>query len=121
MKIVVTGGAGFIGSSFVNLSKELCPTAEIVIIDKFTYAANRDNIKVDCQIIEKDINDVTLEDIEDCDYLINFAAESHVDNSIENGLPFIKSNVEGVYHLIEVAKKIKSLRKFIQISTDVNR
>lgn len=118
MKIIVTGGAGFIGSAFVNLSKEFCPTAEIIVIDKFTYAANRDNVKTDCQIIEKDINDVTLSDIDGCDYIVNFAAESHVDNSIENGLPFIKSNVQGVYNLLEVAKNITSLKKFVQISTD---
>ena len=68
--------------------------------------------------MHKDICDVTAEDLGEYDYLVHFAAESHVDNSIKNGLPFVKTNVEGTYNLIEVARQNKKLKKFLHISTD---
>lgn len=117
MKIVVTGGYGFIGSSFVNfLNNQVI--YEVVIVDNLTYAANPNNIKKSTKCIHKDICDITLDDIKDADYIVNFAAESHVDNSISNGLPFVKTNVEGTFNLLEVARKIPNLKKFVQISTD---
>jgi dTDP-glucose 4,6-dehydratase len=116
-KIVVTGGLGFIGSHFVNyLNKNT--NHEVLIIDKLTYAANKNNIKQPTPIIEKDICDVTAEDLGEYDYIVHFAAESHVDNSIKNGLPFVRSNVEGTYNMIEVARKNPNLKKFLHISTD---
>lgn len=116
MRIVVTGGYGFIGSSFVNLCNEL--ENDVVIVDKITYAANPNNIKKSTKCIHKDICDITSDDLGEYDYLVNFAAESHVDNSISNGLPFVKTNVEGTFNLLEVARKNSNLKKFIQISTD---
>lgn len=116
-KIIVTGGLGFIGSHFVNHLTENTNN-EIVIVDKLTYAANRKNIKGTPSIIEKDICDITPEDLGEYDYIVHFAAESHVDNSIQNGLPFIKSNVQGTYNMIEVARKNHNLKKFLHISTD---
>jgi len=117
MRIIVTGGCGFIGSSFVNLINKV-PNTEIVVIDKLTYAANPFLISKDIPIIKKDICDITLDDIGYADYIVNFAAESHVDNSISNGLPFVKTNVEGTFNMLEVARKIPNLKKFVQISTD---
>ncbi len=117
MRIVVTGGCGFIGSSFVNLINKV-PNTEIVVIDKLTYAANPFLIPKDIPLIKKDICDITLNDIGYADYIVNFAAESHVDKSIHNGLPFVKSNVEGTFNMIEIAKQIPNLKKFVQISTD---
>ena len=116
-KIIVTGGLGFIGSHFVNyvLSNS---NDEIVIVDKETYASNRNNLKHDVKIITKDICDVTAEDLGNYDYIVHFAAESHVDNSIKNGLPFIKANVEGTFNMVEVARKNGNLKKFLHISTD---
>lgn len=116
-KIVVTGGLGFIGSHFVNYINKNTDH-EILIVDKLTYAADKNNIKQPTTIIEKDICDVVAEDLGEYDYIVHFAAESHVDNSIKNGLPFVKSNVEGTFNLIEVARKNSNLKKFLHISTD---
>ena len=118
MKIVVTGGAGFIGSHFINLVKSINLKIEITVVDKLTYAANLNNIQEEVTFIEKDICDITAEDLGQYEYLINFAAESHVDNSIKNGRPFVKTNVDGTFNLLEVARQNKNLKKFIQISTD---
>lgn len=119
MRIVITGGAGFIGSSFVHLCVER--GHDVLVVDKFTYASNVKNLPGSLDVFDilvKDICDVTSEDLGEYDYLINFAAESHVDNSISNGLPFVKTNVEGTFNLLEVARKNSNLKKFIQISTD---
>ena len=119
MRIVVTGGCGFIGSSFVNLCVK--NGIDVLVVDKLTYAANKDlipNLSDGCQLLVKDICDVTSEDLGEYEYLVNFAAESHVDNSIENGLPFVRTNVEGTFNLLELARKNPKLKKFVQISTD---
>ena len=120
MKIIVTGGCGFIGSSFVNYLRQRkgILTKDILVIDKLTYASNRDLIEPSIPFLEKDICEVTAEDLGEYDYIVNFAAESHVDNSINNGLPFVKTNVEGTFNLLELARKNPKLKKFVQISTD---
>ena len=117
MRVIVTGGAGFIGSSFINYLLDHYEL-DVVCVDKMTYCANKNNIKHKVEFIEKDICDITSDDLGSYDYLVNFAAESHVDNSISNGMPFIKSNIEGTFNLLEVARKNPNLIKFIQISTD---
>ena len=117
MRVIVTGGAGFIGSSFINYLLDNYEL-DVVCVDKMTYCANKDNIKHKVEFIEKDICDITEGDLGSYDYIVNFAAESHVDNSISNGRPFVKSNVEGTFNLLEVARKNPNLIKFIQISTD---
>lgn len=116
-KIIVTGGAGFIGSRFVRLCLEKGHAVQI--IDKLTYASdvNRLPVTTGYTILEKDICDVVPDDIKDFDYIVNFAAETHVDNSIKDGKPFIRSNVEGVFNLIEQSRNV-GIKKFIQISTD---
>jgi dTDP-glucose 4,6-dehydratase len=116
-RIIVTGGLGFIGSEFVNYVMENT-THDVVVLDKMTYAANIDNIKNEFRLIKKDICDVTEEDLGEFDYIVNFAAETHVDNSISNGRPFFETNVMGTFNLLEVARKNKNLKKFLQISTD---
>ena len=115
MRIIITGGAGFIGSSFVNLC--VGKGYDVLVIDKLTYAADIGNIPM-ISLLKKDICDVTEEDLGEYDYIVNFAAESHVDRSIKDGLPFVKSNIQGTYNLLELARKNPKLKKFVQISTD---
>jgi dTDP-glucose 4,6-dehydratase len=116
-RIIVTGGLGFIGSHFVNYINNNT-NHEVLIVDKITYAANRKNIQKNTPLLEKDICDVTPEDLGEYDYIVHFAAESHVDNSIKDGLPFVKTNVQGTFNLLEVVRKNKKLIKFLHISTD---
>jgi len=122
MRIIVTGGYGFIGSAFVNYLRSKHPWplhTQILIVDKLTYAADKRNVTApNVNFLHKDICDVTAEELGEYDYLVHFAAESHVDNSIKDGKPFIRTNVEGTFNLLECAKQNKSLKKFIHISTD---
>lgn len=117
MRVVVTGGAGFIGSAFINhlLDNFEC---DVLCVDKLTYAGRRKNLKHNVSFLQKDICDVSADELGDFDYIVHFAAESHVDNSIKNGLPFVKTNVEGTFNLLEIARNNKFLKKFIHISTD---
>lgn len=119
MKFVVTGGRGFIGSHFVCEALKRGHT--ILDIDKMTYAANKnlpwDNHK-NYQLQKLDISKITH--LPSCDVIFNFAAESHVDNSIHETLPFINSNVLGVHNLLELIRGKPSYNRplFFQISTD---
>jgi dTDP-glucose 4,6-dehydratase len=124
--ILVTGGAGFIGANFINYILKIHPHLEIICIDKLTYAGNLENLsdvisKPNFRFIKGDITDTTLlEEIfkdNSFDTVINFAAESHVDKSIETPLSFINTNYFGVYCLLEVVRKYQICR-FHQVSTD---
>lgn len=124
VKILVTGGAGFIGSNFVKYMLNKYPDYEIVNLDVLTYCGNLENLKdvefdKNYTFVKGDIGNKELVDdiIKDCDYVINFAAESHVDRSIKDPEIFIKSNVLGTQVLLDAAKKA-DIKKYIQISTD---
>jgi dTDP-glucose 4,6-dehydratase len=125
MKILVTGGAGFIGSNFIRFMLESYADVEILNLDKLTYAGNLDNLRdVEADshytFVRGDICDRTL--VEKLmstgpDAVVNFAAESHVDRSIEDARSFIETNVMGTHCLLEAARANKVTR-FIQVSTD---
>ena len=117
MKIVVTGGLGFIGSAFVRYASN--QGAYCVVIDDVTYAADQSRLDgYNYDLITRNICDDVAWACEDADYIVNFAAESHVDNSIKDGKPFLKSNVEGTFNMLEIARRIPTLKRFVQISTD---
>ncbi|MBN2543951.1 dTDP-glucose 4,6-dehydratase [bacterium] len=123
-KILITGAAGFIGSHFARILSEKYPALKIVILDKLTYAGNLSNIE-DClqrpgiEFIKGDICDLQTvrKAMRDCNAVVNFAAETHVDRSIEECSPFIKTNYFGTYVLLEIAREM-NIKSFIQISTD---
>jgi dTDP-glucose 4,6-dehydratase len=127
MNLLVTGGAGFIGSNFIKyILSKYEEKYNVVNYDLLTYAGNLNNLLtvknlLNYKFVRGDINNQQLVDYVikayDIDVIVNFAAESHVDRSIENPGIFIKSNVQGVQTLLEAAKENK-IRKFIQISTD---
>lgn len=123
-KILITGGAGFIGSNFVKYINDKYPDYEIVNFDLLTYCGNLENLKgiefndnysfVKGNISDKDL---VLDTIKGCDYVVNFAAESHVDRSIKDPEIFIKSNVLGTQVLLNAALN-EGIEKYVQISTD---
>lgn len=123
MKLLVTGGAGFIGSNFIHYWLEHHPQDSIVNLDKLTYAGNLENLK-DLEnnprysFIKGDICNpqIVSQAIQDVDVLVHFAAESHVDRSILKPDSFIKTNIEGTFILLEAAKKQKL--RFHHVSTD---
>ena len=119
MRIIVTGGFGFIGSEFVNTIGRKNPNAEVLVVDNLTYAADARRVNVpNIDFLNMDICDVTAEDLGSYDYIVHFAAAIHVDNSIKDGKPFVRTNVEGTFNLLECARQNKDLKKFIHISTD---
>ena len=109
--MIVTGGAGFIGSNFCHYVAEHHPEVHITVLDKLTYAgnpANLDGIDSDrCELVVGDICDAELVDrlFAKNDCCVHFAAESHNDNSIADPSPFLKTNVEGTYTLLQAARK----------------
>ena len=123
MKLIVTGGYGFIGSNFILYWLKKHRKDEIINVDKLTYAADPDNLKdlsqnakytfINGDIADKEFVERTFKD---ADAIINFAAESHVDNSIKDSSLFISSNILGVHNILETVRKTGI--RFHQISTD---
>lgn len=123
-RVFITGGAGFIGSAFVRLLMAEKPHCEIVNFDALTYAGNLDNLsEVDApnyQFVHGDITDksAVLEAlVNSTDAIVNFAAESHVDRSIESADEFIRTNVLGTQVLLDCARA-RGVKRFVQVSTD---
>ncbi len=124
MKLLVTGGAGFIGSNFIHFIHTEHRNWQIINLDKLTYAGNLKNLEgLDgsrYRFVKGDIVDQVLVNKlfnEGLDVVVNFAAESHVDRSIDDPAPFIESNIKGTQMLLEAAKRL-GIKKFLQVSTD---
>lgn len=121
-RIIVTGGAGFIGSNFVYWVVDNIPDVHVTVLDKLTYAGNLANLddlpENRFTFVEGDICDAELVDklFANTDAVVHFAAESHNDNSIVDPMPFLRTNVEGTYTLLEAARKHGV--RFHHISTD---
>jgi len=126
LKLLITGGAGFIGSNFIHYLSNLYPNYKIVNLDALTYAGNLESLRtvegtpnyrfVKGSITDRSLINKILEN-ETFDVIINFAAESHVDRSIWNPDTFIHSNIQGTQTLLDAAKQF-GIKKFIQVSTD---
>src|SRR5665647_294887 len=126
MKIIVTGGAGFIGGNFIHYMLEKHPEDDIICVDSLTYAGNLSTLKSSMENpkfkFEKlDITDregvFNLFELEMPDAVINFAAESHVDRSIENPGIFLSTNIIGTQTLLDASRKY-NIKRYHQVSTD---
>jgi dTDP-glucose 4,6-dehydratase len=125
MRLLVTGGAGFIGSSFVK--RQLARGdrwSSVTVLDALTYAGNLDNLanikdSKNFRFIKGDIrdHDLVMQELRDMDVVVHFAAESHVDRSIQGASEFVSTNVLGTQNLLEAARLV-GVEKFIHISTD---
>lgn len=124
MKLLVTGGAGFIGSNFIHYVLKEHPDYEVVNLDLLTYAGNLENLKElennpNYRFVKGDITDYNLVDslVKEVDAIVHFAAESHVDRSILDSDAFVKTNVNGTHVLLEAAKN-NGNKRFHHVSTD---
>jgi dTDP-glucose 4,6-dehydratase len=123
MKLLITGGAGFIGSNFVHQTLEKHPEWKLVVLDKLTYAGNLKNLEPAvqqgrCEFVQMDICDPgVVEQVRGCDAVIHFAAESHVDRSIEDAAAFVRTNVDGTHNVIQACRQA-GVPRFLHVSTD---
>jgi dTDP-glucose 4,6-dehydratase len=124
MKLLVTGGAGFIGSNFVRYILARHADWQVIVLDKLTYAGNLDNLAAVASdprytFIQGDIcdADVARRAADGCQAIVNFAAESHVDRSITDPAGFLRTDIFGVHVLLEVTREL-GLQRLLQISTD---
>ncbi|UPW02848.1 dTDP-glucose 4,6-dehydratase [Rhodococcus pyridinivorans] len=121
MRLLVTGGAGFIGANFVHQTVAERPDTQVTVLDKLTYAGNRaslDPVADTITFVQGDIADAELVDrlVADTDLVVHFAAESHNDNSLANPAPFVQTNLVGTFTLLEAVRKYDV--RYHHISTD---
>ncbi|AHD22319.1 dTDP-glucose 4,6-dehydratase [Rhodococcus pyridinivorans SB3094] len=121
MRLLVTGGAGFIGANFVHQTVAERPDTQVTVLDKLTYAGNRaslDRVADTITFVQGDIADAELVDrlVADTDLVVHFAAESHNDNSLANPAPFVQTNLVGTFTLLEAVRRYDV--RYHHISTD---
>lgn len=121
MRVLITGGAGFIGANFVHQTLAERPDADVTVLDKLTYAGNLDSladVKEKIAFVQGDVADPDVIDplVAESDLVVHFAAESHNDNSLKDPSPFIRSNIEGTFQILEAVRR-HSVRLH-HISTD---
>ncbi|WP_062530368.1 dTDP-glucose 4,6-dehydratase [Demequina rhizosphaerae] len=120
MRLLVTGGAGFIGANFVRLTLETRPDVDVTVLDLLTYAGNAASLPEDPRVtlVKGDIADAETVDalVAEADAVVHFAAESHNDNSLDDPWPFVHTNLVGTFHLLEAARRHGV--RFHHISTD---
>lgn len=121
-KILITGGAGFIGSNYVHYVLARHPDSRIVVLDKLTYAGNPENledVRERITFVHGDIADgeIVKQAMSGVEAVVHFAAESHVDRSLLDSRPFVRTNVEGTLVLLEAARQNK-VKRFLHVSTD---
>ena len=121
MKVLVTGGAGFIGSNFVLRVRETRPQWQLTVLDALTYAGNRASLAAvedEIEFVKGSVADAALVDrlVADTDVVVHFAAESHNDNSLDDPWPFVEANIVGTYQLLEAVRRHD--KRIHHISTD---
>ncbi len=123
-RVLVTGGAGFLGSHFVRLWLERHPKDEVVTLDLLTYAGSRERLgdleaNPRHRFVQGDVCDpgAVRDALRGCQIVVHFAAETHVDRSLTNAAPFLRTNIEGTYVLLE-ASRAAGVQRFLHISTD---
>jgi dTDP-glucose 4,6-dehydratase len=122
MRVLVTGGAGFIGANFVHWTLRHRPEAQVTVLDALTYAADGSSLGDAAPLVQGDIADASLVDrlVADADVVVHFAAETHNDNSLVDPSPFVKTNVMGTFTLLEAVRRHSATRqvRFHHVSTD---
>jgi dTDP-glucose 4,6-dehydratase len=123
MNILVTGGAGFIGSNFIHHILKKYPEYQVINLDALTYAGNLENLKgwegdTNYRFVKGSITDAAVVEplVSECDIVVHFAAETHVDRSILDPGAFVDTNVRGTFVLLEAARKYN--KRFHHVSTD---
>ena len=121
MTMLVTGGAGFIGSNFVHMVAQRYPDTRVIVLDALTYAGNADNLKGagnQVELVKGSVADAELVDklCHEADTIVHFAAESHNDNSLRDPSPFVETNLVGTFTLLEAVRRYD--KRFHHISTD---
>src|SRR5206468_893415 len=121
MKLLVTGGAGFIGANFVHFTVNNKPEHQVTVLDALTYAGNLANLELvrdKIHFIRANLNELERVDelVAEHDSVVHFAAESHNDNSLRHPWPFVETNVVGTYHILEAVRRHN--KRLHHISTD---
>jgi len=123
VKLLITGGAGFIGSNFVHYILDQHPDYGVTVVDKLTYAGNLNNLdwaltSPHLSFVRMDVCEPAMADVvRGCDLVVHLAAESHVDRSIDNASDFVRSNVEGTWRMLDACRRA-GVRRYLQVSTD---